>query len=271
MLTQRKNKVSENTAFSQLADVLLYITGPPGRLRKPYQPRHALIEALAGCDFFAVWSQPPGKLWIFLRFLNHNLLAPNLYKLRCSCAKCVYCCMGCLREIHSRPYSPACQCNRNLTASRLASAIALSPSRAARESILVQLRINRFLLHTVPPCVPSILLLNIQGWAVMDYCNRRNFTHVNFRTLLFANFPYALNFSYTVNPEYFVCTKFLYVGNLRPFVLMRFSYSRWPLRILWLALYLSYALYFRAEATTYEMYENKMHAKYFGFTVASMM
>ena len=41
---------------------------------------------------------------------------------------------------------------------------------------------------------------------------------------------------------------------LRPFVRMKFSYSRWPLRILWLALYLSHAFYFRMEAAAYEIY-----------------
>ena len=40
----------------------------------------------------------------------------------------------------------------------------------------------------------------------------------------------------TVNPEYFVCTKFSYPWDPRPFVRTKFSYSRWPLRILWLAL-----------------------------------
>ena len=54
---------------------------------------------------------------------------------------------------------------------------------------------------------------------------------------------------------------------LRAFVCMKFSYSRWPLRILWLALYLSHAFYFRTEAAAYEIYENKMHTKYSGFTV----
>ena len=39
----------------------------------------------------------------------------------------------------------------------------------------------------------------------------------------------------TVNPEYFVRTKCPYVGDLRPFVRMKFLYSFWPLRILWLA------------------------------------
>ena len=40
----------------------------------------------------------------------------------------------------------------------------------------------------------------------------------------------------TVNPEFFVCTKFSNPSDPRPFVRMKFSYSRWPLRILWLAL-----------------------------------
>ena len=40
---------------------------------------------------------------------------------------------------------------------------------------------------------------------------------------------------------------------LRPFVCMEFSYSRWPLRILWLAWYLSHAFYFRAGAAAYEI------------------
>ena len=58
----------------------------------------------------------------------------------------------------------------------------------------------------------------------------------------------------TVNPEYFVRTKFSYAGDLRPFVRMKFSYSCWPLRILWLALSFSYAFYFRTEAAMYEIY-----------------
>ena len=36
----------------------------------------------------------------------------------------------------------------------------------------------------------------------------------------------------TVNPEYFVHTKFSYADDLRPFVRMKFSYCRWPLRIM---------------------------------------
>ena len=51
---------------------------------------------------------------------------------------------------------------------------------------------------------------------------------------------------------------------------MKFSFSRWPLRILWLALYLSHAFYFRTEATAYEIYENNMPTKYSGFTVANL-
>ena len=54
---------------------------------------------------------------------------------------------------------------------------------------------------------------------------------------------------------------------LRPFVRMKFSYSRWPLQILWDALYLSHAFYFRTEGGAYEIYENNMHTKYSGFTV----
>ena len=57
---------------------------------------------------------------------------------------------------------------------------------------------------------------------------------------------------------------------LRPFVRMKLSHSRWPLRIIWLALYLSHAFCFRTEATAYEMYENNMHTKYSGFTVFSI-
>ena len=56
---------------------------------------------------------------------------------------------------------------------------------------------------------------------------------------------------------------------LRPFVRMKFSYSRWPLRILCLALYLSHAFFFRTEATAYEIYENNMPTKYSGFTVVT--
>ena len=56
---------------------------------------------------------------------------------------------------------------------------------------------------------------------------------------------------------------------LRTFVRMKFSYIRWLLRILWLALYLLHAFYFRTEAATFEIYENNMHTKYSGFTVFS--
>ena len=54
---------------------------------------------------------------------------------------------------------------------------------------------------------------------------------------------------------------------LRPFVRMTFLYSCWPLRILWLALYLLHAFYFRTEAAVYEIYENNMPTKYSGLTV----
>ena len=54
---------------------------------------------------------------------------------------------------------------------------------------------------------------------------------------------------------------------LRPFVRMKFSYSCWPLRVLWLTLYLSHAFHFRTEAAGCEIYENNMHTKYSGFTV----
>ena len=65
----------------------------------------------------------------------------------------------------------------------------------------------------------------------------------------------------TVNPEYFVRTKFLYVRDFRPFVRMKFSCSCWPLRILWLA------WAFHTEVVAYEIYENKMHTKCSGYTV----
>ena len=55
---------------------------------------------------------------------------------------------------------------------------------------------------------------------------------------------------------------------LRPFIHMKFSHSRWPVRILWLASYLSHAFYFRTEAASYKIYENNMHTKYSGFTVS---
>ena len=56
---------------------------------------------------------------------------------------------------------------------------------------------------------------------------------------------------------------------LRPFVRMKFSYGRWPPQILWHALYLPNAFYFRTEDAAYEIYENNMHTKYSGFTVLS--
>ena len=48
---------------------------------------------------------------------------------------------------------------------------------------------------------------------------------------------------------------------------MKFSYSRRPLQILWHALYLWHAFYFRTEGGGYEIYENSMHTKYSGLTV----
>ena len=48
---------------------------------------------------------------------------------------------------------------------------------------------------------------------------------------------------------------------------MKFSYSRWLLRIVWLALSFSYTFYFRTEAAANEIYENRMHTKHSGFTV----
>ena len=54
---------------------------------------------------------------------------------------------------------------------------------------------------------------------------------------------------------------------LQPFVRMKFSYSRWPMQMLFLAVYLSHAFYFRTEPAVYELYENNMHTKYSGFTV----
>ena len=41
---------------------------------------------------------------------------------------------------------------------------------------------------------------------------------------------------------------------LQRFVRMKFSYSRWPMHMLWLAEYLSHAFYFRTEAAAYEIY-----------------
>ena len=49
------------------------------------------------------------------------------------------------------------------------------------------------------------------------------------------------------------------VWALRPFVCIKCSYSRGPLRILWLALYLSHAFYFHTEAAVYKIYA-KEHA-----------
>ena len=73
-------------------------------------------------------------------------------------------------------------------------------------------------------------------------------------------------------PEYcksrIFCTHSIFVSwALRPFVRMNISYGRWPLQILWHALYLPHAFYFRTEGAAYEIYENNMHTKYSGFTV----
>ena len=71
--------------------------------------------------------------------------------------------------------------------------------------------------------------------------------------------------SVTVNPEYFVRTKFSYVRDLRPFVRMIFSHSWWPLRILWLALSFSYAFFILYGSRGVRNIRNKMHTKYSGF------
>ena len=83
-------------------------------------------------------------------------------------------------------------------------------------------------------------------------------------------FPARRCVCYTVNPEYFARTKFLYAGDLWPFVRMKCLYSRWSLRILQLALNFTYAFYFRTEAAAYTLNENKMHTKYSGCSVLSL-
>ena len=57
----------------------------------------------------------------------------------------------------------------------------------------------------------------------------------------------------TVNPEYFVRHEFSYAWDHRPFVCMKYSYSRWLLRNLRLNLNFQYAFYFCTEATSYEI------------------
>ena len=72
-------------------------------------------------------DQSACRLWIFLQFLNNNLPAPNVYKLRCRCMEAR--CDEPLRGLFARNTStalPAHQCDRNLAALRLGSAIELS-------------------------------------------------------------------------------------------------------------------------------------------------
>ena len=67
---------------------------------------------------------------------------------------------------------------------------------------------------------------------------------------------------------------FRYVGELRPFVRMKFTYSRWSL-MRWkrwkrcdeTVASQSYPWNFRSKAAEYETYENKKHTKYSGLTV----
>ena len=79
--------------------------------------------------------------------------------------------------------------------------------------------------------------------------NRKTSVRRPFRTryVTKCNWKPCLKLSNTVNPEYFACTEFSYAGDLPPFVRMKFLYSRWPLRILWLALNFWHAFYFCTE------------------------
>ena len=116
------------TFFSQLADVIQNVSGTPGRLQKPDLREHVPLEALAGCNFFfAVWSQPPKRLWIFLWFLNHNLLAPSVYELIPGAWKLFVGCVRRLQEINSRSCPRARQWDRNLATLRLGCEHAVSP------------------------------------------------------------------------------------------------------------------------------------------------
>ena len=108
-------------------------------------------------------------------------------------------------------------------------------------------------------CCPVILF---ESWY---WCNRKLVWNAQRITEFCNAFPFP---QISVNPEHFVHSKFSYAGDLRPFVRMKFSYSCWPLRILWLILNFWYTLYFRMEAAAYVIYENKMHAKQSGFTVS---
>ena len=117
------------TFFSQLAGIIQNISGTPGKLQKPDLREHALLEALAGCNFsLAVWSQPPRRLWIFLRLLNHNLLSLSVYEPMPSAWKSgAGCCVRRLRGINSRSCPWARQWDRNLAALRLGCEHAVSP------------------------------------------------------------------------------------------------------------------------------------------------
>ena len=61
--------------------------------------------------FFAVWPQPPWRLWIFLWFLDHNLEGPDIYKL-------IVACVICEKYIHGLAFGPT-SANRNRAVKRL--------------------------------------------------------------------------------------------------------------------------------------------------------
>ena len=83
-----------------------------------------------------------------------------------------------------------------------------------------------------------------------------------------ANVHVCAVFTRTVKSRIFRTHSIFVSWALRPFVRMKFSYSRWLLRILWLASYLSHAFFFSyGSHRVRKIHENNMPAKYSGFTV----
>ena len=90
--------------------------------------------------------------------------------------------------------------------------------------------------------------------------------HFKFWTRSKEKTPSCMHYKYMLKIQNIACALNFRIPGSRT-LRVKFSYSRWPLRILWLALYLSHAVYFRTKAAAYEIYENNMPTKYSGFTV----
>ena len=95
----------------------------------------------------------------------------------------------------------------------------------------------------------------------VKHAGQKVLDHETFFSILLHKFL----FQNTVNPEYFVRTKFSYVGDLRPFVRMKFSYSlqcEWNGRIAFVRMNFSYE-----SRLVRKKKRNKKHTKQSGFTV----